>query len=114
VSGLGCQQPAAARAGAGYSTRRGRKALYYFRLLKAQGPDASEGASSYIQGGKMTGGFAFIAWPANYAATGIMTFIVNQDGNVFQKDLGPETGKIVSNVTSFNPDLSWALVNVSD
>jgi hypothetical protein len=87
---------------------------YYFRLLKAQGPDAAEGASNYIQGGKMTDGFAFIAWPANYARSGIMTFIVNQNGNVFQKDLGPDTGKTVSHITLFNPDLSWALVNVSD
>jgi hypothetical protein len=87
---------------------------YYFRLLKAQGPDSSDGAKDYIHDGKMTGGFAYVAWPSYYGRSGIMTFIVNQDGNVFQKDLGPDTGTIAKDMTVFNPDLSWSLIQVSD
>lgn len=87
---------------------------YDFRLLKAQGPDAPEGAENYVKDGKMTGGFAYVAWPSYYGRSGIMTFIVSQDGDVFQKDLGPDTAKEAAHMTSFNPDLSWTLVKVSD
>ncbi len=87
---------------------------YYFHLLKYQGPDAPEGFLNYIQNGKMTGGFAFMAWPVTYGSGGIMTFIVNQDGIVFQKDLGPDTLKAVANITAFDPDLSWARIDVSN
>jgi hypothetical protein len=81
---------------------------YFFRILKAQGPDAAGGAKDYIVDGKMTGGFAFVAWPAVYGSTGIMTFIVNQDGVAFQQDLGPDTAAKVAQMSSFNPDLDWA------
>ena len=64
---------------------------YYFRILKAQGPNGDGGAKSYIQSGRMTGGFALIAWPAVFDSSGIMTFIVGPDGDVYQKDLGPKT-----------------------
>src|SRR5215217_1502360 len=64
---------------------------YYFRILTAQGPSAPGGARSYLVGGEMTGGFALVAWPAEYDATGVMTFIVGADGTVHQKDLGPDT-----------------------
>jgi hypothetical protein len=87
---------------------------YYFRLLKGQGPDAPGGAANYIQGGKMTGGFAYVAWPALYDRDGIMTFLVDQDGIVFQKDLGPDTYAIAATMTLFDPDLSWARVVPSD
>lgn len=87
---------------------------YDFRLLKAQGPDAPEGAESYIKDGKMTGGFAYVAWPSYYGRSGIMTFIVSQDGDVFQKDLGPDTASEAAKMTLFNPDLSWTLVQVSN
>ena len=87
---------------------------YYFHLLKSQGPDAPGGAVNYIQNGKMTGGFAFMAWPVVYGSSGIMTFVVDQDGVVFQKDLGPETLKTVATIQSFDPDLSWARIDVSN
>jgi hypothetical protein len=87
---------------------------YYFRILKQQGPDAADGARHYIVDGRMTGGFALVAWPASYRASGVMTFIVNQDGVVFQKDLGPETAKLAAAMTSFDPDLSWARVDIVD
>jgi hypothetical protein len=62
----------------------------------------------------MTGGFALIAWPASYASSGIMTFIVNQDGIVFQKDLGPDTPQVATKITQFNPDSNWARISVTD
>ena len=87
---------------------------YYFRILKAQGNYATEGARAYIKDGRMTGGLAFIAWPAEYGASGITTFMVNQDRIVFQKDLGPNTEARVSTFTKFDPDLTWARVDVVD
>jgi hypothetical protein len=87
---------------------------YLFRLLKAQGPSAPGGAKAYVQNGQMTGGFAFVAWPAVYATSGVTTFLIDQDGVVFQKDLGPNTAKIVSGTTRFDPDLTWARVDISD
>jgi len=83
---------------------------YYFRILTAQGADAPGGAKSYIVNGKMSGGFALVAWPAQYDATGVMTFVVNQDGTVRQKDLGPETDAAARAMTSYNPDASWEAV----
>ena len=59
----------------------------------------------------MTGGFAFIAYPAEYRVTGVMTFIVNQDGNIYQKDLGPETTEDAKSATTFDPDITWTLVD---
>jgi hypothetical protein len=80
---------------------------YYFRILKSQGPDAPGGARSYLSGGKMTGGFAFVAYPAGYRSSGVMTFIVDDDGVVYQKDLGPKTEQIAKSMAAFNPDHSW-------
>jgi Protein of unknown function (DUF2950) len=62
----------------------------------------------------MTGGFALIAWPANYASSGIMSFIVNQDGVVFQKDLGPQTARSAASITQFNSDPGWARIEVTE
>lgn len=87
---------------------------YYFRILKVQGPDASGGTKDYVVHGRMTGGFAVVAWPASYGGSGIMTFIVDQEGTVFQKDLGPETVAIASAMRSFNPDLTWTRVDVGE
>jgi Protein of unknown function (DUF2950) len=87
---------------------------YYFRILKAQGPNGDGGAKSYIQSGRMTGGFALIAWPAVFASSGIMTFIVGPDGDVYQKNLGPETARIVAAMTTFDPDLTWSRVDVTN
>lgn len=80
---------------------------YFYKIITAQGPDAAGGAKSYITDGKLTGGFALIAYPAHYAATGIMTFIVNQDGVVYQQDLGEQTSDLASKITAYNPDSSW-------
>ncbi|MDR3533853.1 MAG: DUF2950 family protein [Rhodopila sp.] len=87
---------------------------YFFRILYAQGAEAPDGAKKYVQNGRMIGGFALIAWPASYASSGIMSFIVDQDGVVFQKDLGPETARLAANTAQFDPDPSWARVNVTD
>jgi hypothetical protein len=87
---------------------------YFFHILKRQGPAAPGGAKDYVVGGHMTAGFALVAWPATYRASGVVTFIVNQDGVVFQKDLGPETAKLAAAMTSFNPDLSWARIDIVD
>ena len=83
---------------------------YYYKILKAQGKNAPGGAYDYVVKGKMIGGFALVAYPAQYGSSGIMTFIVNQDGVVYQKDLGEDTGKIVPKMTLFNPDSSWQRV----
>jgi hypothetical protein len=81
---------------------------YYYRILKAQGKSAPGGEKSYLdEKGLMTKGFAAIAWPAVYGQGGVMTFIVNQQGIVFQKDLGEETEKAAAAITAFNPDEGW-------
>jgi hypothetical protein len=80
---------------------------YVYRILTGQGPDAKGGAYDYIVRGSMIGGFALVAYPAVYGNSGVMTFIVNQDGVVFQKDLGPSTASIAGKMTKFNPDASW-------
>ena len=87
---------------------------YFFRILKAQGPNADGGAKSYVQSGRMVGGFALIAWPAVFESSGIMTFIVGPDGDVYQKDLGPETARIAAGVTTFDPDLTWSRVAMTN
>ena len=83
---------------------------YYFKILTGQGAAASGGARSYIVKGEMSGGFALVAWPAQYDATGVMTFIVNQDGTVRERDLGPQTDAIARKMTVYNPDASWRQV----
>lgn len=85
---------------------------YFFRILTGQGSSAADGARDYLSDGRMTRGFALIAWPASYGASGIMTFIVNQDGIVFQKDLGPDTAAVAAETKLFDPDLSWARVDI--
>jgi hypothetical protein len=83
---------------------------YYYRILKAQGADAPGGAYDYVVKGKMLGGFALVAYPAQYESSGIMTFIVNHDGVLYQKDLGEETEEIALAMTLFNPDNTWKKV----
>lgn len=80
---------------------------YFFRVLTEQGKKAPGGSRNYIVDGKMTGGFAFLAYPAEYRSSGVMTFIVDQDGTVYQKDLGPKTEDIVKKITRYDPDSSW-------
>ncbi|MBF6568893.1 MAG: DUF2950 domain-containing protein [Candidatus Binataceae bacterium] len=83
---------------------------YFYRLLTGQGANAKGGAKGYLVDGKMTGGFAMVAYPARYRKSGVMTFIVNQDGEVYQKDLGPRTDQIVSAMSVYNPDDTWKAV----
>jgi hypothetical protein len=88
---------------------------YYFRVLTSQGPNSPGGAMNYIGAdGEMTKGFALIAWPASYGASGIMSFVVNQDGIVFQKDLGLETASAAARIKLYDPDLSWTRVDVTN
>jgi Protein of unknown function (DUF2950) len=80
---------------------------YYFRLLEGQGPAAKGGAKSYVIKGRMTNGFAYLAYPAKYNDTGIKTFIVNQNGVVYEKNLGKDTANLAKSMTEFNPDNTW-------
>jgi hypothetical protein len=80
---------------------------YYYRILKQQGKHAVGGAYDYVVRGHMIGGFALEAFPASYGASGIMTFIVNQDGVVYQKNLGPDTATLARKLTAFDPDATW-------
>jgi hypothetical protein len=83
---------------------------YYFRILKAQGKNAPGGAYDYVVKGNMIGGFALVAYPAQYGNSGVMTFIVNQDGAVYQKNLGKDTAKIAQAIKLFDPDKTWKKV----
>jgi hypothetical protein len=94
----------------GDETKDGIYHGYRFRILKTQGPDARGGARGYVVKGRMTQGFAAVAWPAKYNDTGVMTFIVSHDGNVYQKNLGSGTDAAARAMTRFNPDKSWAQV----
>lgn len=80
---------------------------YLFRILTQQGANASGGAHAYVKDGAMTDGFGLVAWPAEYRQSGVMTFVVNRQGIVFQKDLGEKTSEIASAMTSYDPDASW-------
>ena len=98
------------RAGEGRSPYHG----YYYKILTKQGPEAVGGAADYIVDGKMIGGFALVAYPAEYRNSGVMTFIVNYDGTVFQKDLGRDTADVAEHMTSFNPDSTWKKVDTTE
>jgi hypothetical protein len=82
---------------------------YLFKILTRQGKHAPGGKHSYIINGKMIGGFALVAWPAQYGETGIMTFIVNQQGRVYQKDLGPHTARTAAAMKAYDPDKTWTV-----
>ena len=82
---------------------------YLFKILTRQGKYAPGGKYDYVINGNMIGGFALVAWPAEYGESGIMTFIVNQQGSVYQKDLGPKTAAIVSSLKEYNPDPMWTV-----
>lgn len=106
-------QVAAAQA-EGYAASQSGKPLpfhgYHFRILEAQGPNAAGGAYEYVANGEMLGGFALVAYPATYGNSGVMTFIVNHDGVVYQKDLGKKTGKIARAMKAFDTDGTWTKV----
>ena len=80
---------------------------YFFRILTSQGPHARGGAKNYVVNGKMTAGFAFVAYPVEYRSSGVMTFIVNESGVTYEKDLGPDTTKIAEGMTTYDPDSTW-------
>lgn len=80
---------------------------YYYRVLTHQGKEARGGAKGYIVNGKMTGGFAFVAYPAEYRLSGVMTFVVNEDGVVYQKDLGKKTEVLAKRIKDYNPNSTW-------
>jgi hypothetical protein len=80
---------------------------YYYRIITAQGKDAPGGAQDYVINGRLLGGFAVVAWPADYGNSGIMTFIANYTGDVYQKDLGDDTDKLARAMTEYNPDSTW-------
>jgi hypothetical protein len=96
----------------GYRVGDGRTPFhgYYFKILTRQGPAAPGGEADYVVNGKMIGGFALVAYPAEYRNSGVMTFIVNHAGTVFQKDLGSNTAQLAERMMSFNPDKSWQAV----
>jgi hypothetical protein len=93
----------------GYSDTGSRDPFhgYYFKVLKGQGPSARLGKLNYVIEGAMIGGFALVAWPAEYRVTGVQTFIVSYDGVVYQKDLGPNTAKIAEAMEFYDPDKTW-------
>jgi hypothetical protein len=94
----------------GYTNRHDPYQGYYFKVLTAQGPHASGGEMSYLDNGQMTKGFAFMAWPSNYGSTGIMTFLVDRTGIVYQKDLGRKTAEIGGAYSAYDPDKTWTPV----
>ena len=101
-----------ARAAMGMSLEKGEPYRgYYFRILTVQGPDARGGAMSYLVNGSMIGGFALVAWPAEYGVSGVRTYIVNHDGVVYENHLGPETVRLGAEMTEFNPDKSWHAIH---
>ena len=83
---------------------------YYFHMLKGQSDKAPGGARDYVVDGKMTGGFAFVAYPAEYGNSGVMTFMINQDNVLLQKDLGKTTTETATSMNKFDPDASWNIV----
>lgn len=83
---------------------------YHFRILSAQGPHAKGGSQNYVENGTMSKGYGLVAWPAEYGKTGVMSFIVNQDGQIYQKNLGPQTARTAAALKSFDPDPSWEAV----
>lgn len=96
----------------GYAKQKGPVPYhgYYYRLLRGQGPDAATGRVDYVVRGRAIGGFAVVAWPAKYGNSGVMTFIVNHEGTVFERDLGAGTSATVAAMQRFNPGSGWSRV----
>jgi hypothetical protein len=100
----------------GYSRSTGKAAGqaqpfhgYFFKILSGQGKHAPGGRYDYVINGNMIGGFAMVAWPAQYSESGIMTFVVNHQGRVYQRDLGDKTGRVAQSIHRYDPDKSWGL-----
>ena len=100
----------------GYRAGEGRTPYhgYYYKILTKQGPSAPGGAHDYVVNGKMIGGFALVAYPAEYRNSGVMTFLVNYDGTVYQKDLGRDTTALAEEMTAYNPDKTWTKADTSE
>ena len=100
----------------GYRAGEGRTPYhgYYYKILTKQGPAAPGGAHDYVVNGKMIGGFALVAYPAEYRNSGVMTFLVNYDGTVYQKDLGRDTTALAEEMTAYNPDKTWTKAYTSE
>ena len=98
----------------GYASRTEPYHGYFFKVLKGQGPNAPLGQMDYVVNGAMIGGFALIAFPAEYRVTGVKTFIVSNDGVVYEKDLGPTTVEVAKGIDRFNPDKTWNPVLTED
>ncbi len=84
---------------------------YHYRILTARGPHAKGGAKNYMQGGALADGFGLIAWPAKYGETGVMSFMIDQDGQLYQKNLGPASARVAASMKTFDPDPSWQPVS---
>jgi hypothetical protein len=100
-------------AAAGYGKKSGSEGKrpyvgYYFKVLTKQGPSAPGGAKDYIVDGNMVRGFAMVAYPAMWGSSGVTTFVVGPDGEVFQKNLGPKTNELAPAIDAYNPDRTWA------
>ena len=107
---------AASAAAEGY--RAGQQRIpyhgYYYKVLTRQGPSAPGGALDYVVRGKMIGGFALVAYPAQYGNSGVMTFLVNHEGTIYEKNLGPQTAGIATAMTAFDPDSTWQRISEAD
>jgi len=97
--------------GEGYKDKDAAFHGYFFRVLNSRGPKAPGGSKNYIVNGAMTGGFAFLAYPATYRNSGVMTFLVDSQGVIYEKDLGPKTADTANAITSFNADSTWRKVS---
>jgi Protein of unknown function (DUF2950) len=100
----------------GYHVGGGRSPYhgYYYKILTKQGSNAPGGAVDYVVNGQMIGGYGLVAYPAEYRNSGVMTFMVSFDGDVFQKDLGPNTAALAERITAFDPDASWKKVEAAE
>ncbi len=111
ASPLGPLVGEATRAGYAKAKKKGDQPTpyhgYYYRMLTGEGKNAPGGAYSYLVDGKMIGGFAVVAYPARYGASGVMTFLVNHDGTIYQKDLGKDTETLALKMSRFDPDSTW-------
>ncbi len=98
----------------GDDTPQGEWHGYHYRILTAQGPSARRGAYDYMIGDRMSRGFALVAWPAKYGDTGVMSFMISHDGEVFEKDIGPDSAKVALAMKAFDPDSSWKEVDTNE
>ena len=104
-------EPIARAIAEGYTSKNEPYHGYYYKVLTAQGKSAPLGEMDFMVNGHMIGGFALVAWPAQYRVTGVKTFIVSHDGIVYERDLGEDTVKIASAMTQFDPDTNWTVTD---